>query len=143
MQTSKLKYRTTPIVLSTIFFSACALWLYFGPRTGGRIGQILRNGDDLSFIGWAAVTISAILAALLLPHALRGVLGRPAIENDGETLSIKMFPSKDIPLSEIESVLVRKDDVKVVTKQGYKRKINARLVTDHESFFAEIRPEAK
>lgn len=104
---------------------------------------MLYDGNDLSLVGWGVVATGTILTALLLPHALRALLGLPAIENDGETLSIKMFRSKNVPLSDIESILVGKDDVNLVTKQGYKRKINARLLTDHESFLAGIQPEAK
>lgn len=138
MPANKLEYRTTPIVLSTIFFGVCALWLYFGPPTGGRIGQVLRNGEELSIVGWAAVTIAVIMTALLLPHTLQALLGCPAVENDGERLTIKIFPQKEIQISEIDNIFIGKDKVKIVTKNGYKRTINARLLTDYESFFNSI-----
>ena len=138
MQAERLEYRTTPIVLSTVFFGICAAWLYFGPRTQGRVGEILRNGDDLSFVGILAVASAILMALLFLPHALLALLGRPAIESDGKSLSINMIPAKVIPLSDIESIMVEDDQIRLVTKQGYRRKIDARLLKDHERFFGKI-----
>ncbi len=138
MQVERLEYRTTPLVLSTVFFGICAAWLYFGPRTQGRVGQILRNGDDLSFVGILAVALATLMTLLFLPHALRALLGRPAIESDGKSLSINMIPDKVIPLSDIESIMVEEHQVRIVTKQGYRRQINARLLQDHERFFGKI-----
>lgn len=138
MKTERLEYRTIPILSSFIFAIVCAAWLYFGPRTQGRVGEILRNGDDLSFVGILAVAIATLMALLFLPHALRALLGLPAIECDGKSLSINMIPSKVIPLSDIESIMIGDHQVRLVTKQGYRRKINARLLKDHERFFGKV-----
>ena len=141
MQTKKLEYRTTHIVLTTIFGGVCAAWLYFGPRTQGRVGEILGNGDDLSFVGILSVALAILMSLIFLPHALVALSGRPAIESDGKSLMINMMPTKVIPLSDIESITVEDHQVILVTKQGYRRKINARLLKDHERFFGKMNSE--
>ncbi len=133
LESIKIKYRIAPIIFSTIIFSACAFWLILGPSTNGMVGKILDNGERVSIIGASAIAISFGVAVLFLIHLIRAVIGLPAIESDGRTLFIHVFPFNKMKISEIYNIDVSEKWLVITKNNGKIRKVNLEILDDWES----------
>lgn len=126
------------MILITVLFLAASAWLYFAPATKGRMEGVLRTEDGLTVLGMAAFTISVLFAASALTYAVRSLFGLPALSYDDVCLSSYVFPFQRIALEDIERLTVGENDIEVHTKQQRKRKLNVRLVYDHQTFFEKL-----
>jgi hypothetical protein len=133
LESIKIKYRTIPIIFSTVLFSVCALWLILGPSTNGIVGKILGNGERISIIGASAIAFSIGVALLFLLHLVRAIIGLPAIESDGRSLRIYVFPFSKLEISEISKIDAGEKWLVITKKSGKTRKVNLAILDDWES----------
>lgn len=136
---AKLRFRTGALVFATLFTGGSAVFLHHMALHGeGRRLWIFQSGDGISTFGWVNIAILAVACVLLLPHALQGLLGRPAIEIDDDILSINVYPLQRIRIAEIEEVVVTDDRTTIFISGGKHRKINSRLLEDYRTFFFDL-----
>ena len=104
----------------------------------GRMSRVLRTEDG--FTVWGVVVFSILCAGSLIAlfSAIRAWLGWPAISYDGRVLGEYVVPFRRIPISEIERIEVKSNEVYLHMKSGSKRTVNARLVKDHETIFNRV-----
>lgn len=139
MSRKTASYRMLPLILATIFAVACSAYIYFSsPINHGRMAGVLRTAEGLTILGWAAFACSMAVTTLALIYAMRALTGLPALKSDGETLSVYVFPFRRIPLSEIDRIVLKTNDVEIYDHRGKKRKINTRLANEPEEFFRGI-----
>lgn len=131
MRPIEIEYRARPIVVATLFFVACALWLYAGPSTSGATGRLLGTDQQLSIIGIAAVIASVGLAAIFGIHVVRMLMGRPAIKVDATALSVYVVPFRRFNRSDIESVDYDASAITIRTTSGAERRIRAPLLRNY------------
>ena len=102
------------------------------------MASVLRTEEGLTILGWAAFACSMAVTMLALIYVVRALTGLPALKSDGETLSVYVFPFRRIPLSEIDRIVLKTNDVEIYDRRGKKRKVNTRLANEPEEFFRGI-----